>query len=47
MTSLESSLPVGLGDTLPDFELTDLDGNRWRNEDLTGRASVLFYFSSW
>jgi peroxiredoxin len=31
---------------LPDFQLVDLDGKQWTNEDLAGKRAVLHFFRS-
>jgi len=36
-----------IGEPLPDFVLPDLNGRMWHRDDLAGRPSVLFLFSSW
>lgn len=47
MNSFDCDAVVALGDPLPDIELADLGGKRWRMSDLKGLATVLFLFSSW
>jgi peroxiredoxin len=36
-----------VGDPIPDFELRDLDDRVWHRDELSGKPSVLFLFSSW
>jgi peroxiredoxin len=36
-----------VGDPMPDFALPDLDGRTWHRDELAGKPSVLFLFSSW
>jgi len=43
----DSDRRLHVGDRLSDFSLIDLAGRNWRLDDLLGRPSVLFLFSSW
>jgi peroxiredoxin len=36
-----------VGDAMPEFALSDLDGRTWHRDELAGKPSVLFLFSSW
>ena len=36
-----------VGDPLPDFALPDVEGRVWHRDELAGKPSVLFFFSSW
>jgi hypothetical protein len=36
-----------VGDPLPDFALSDLDGRAWTGAGLRGSPFVLFCFASW
>jgi peroxiredoxin len=38
---------VGIGDPLPDFSLSGLDGRIWTRAGLLGSPLVLFCFASW
>lgn len=37
---------VGVGEPVPTFDLTDLEGNIWRSEELRGQVLVLAYFAT-
>jgi len=41
------STSVGLGDSLPEFALPDLEGRVWSRADLLGSPTVLFCFATW
>ena len=36
-----------VGEQVPAFELTDLDGRVWTAADFSGQPTVLFCFASW
>ncbi len=36
-----------VGDPFPSFSLPDLEGRDWTRDDLLGKRTVLFGFSSW
>ena len=38
---------VQVGDPVPAFALTDLDGKTWSNEDLLGSVYILQFTASW
>jgi len=35
------------GDRMTGFELPDLAGRAWTQENFRGRLTILFFFSSW
>jgi hypothetical protein len=36
-----------VGEKIPYFELTDLEGRKWTPRDLDGRRAVVFCFATW
>lgn len=38
---------VAVGDAMPDFNLTDLDGKAWSRSDLIGSVYILQFTASW
>jgi peroxiredoxin len=40
-------LPADERTAAPAFELTDLDGRRWRMADLAGKPAVIYFFAPW
>jgi len=36
-----------VGEALPGFALSDLEGRRWSAEDLRGAPTVVFCFATW
>lgn len=38
---------IGVGSTLPEVTLRDLDGNAYPLSDLRGRRAMLFMWASW
>ena len=37
---------LDVGDPAPEFELWDLDGQKWTNDDIAGKVTILAYFAT-
>ena len=40
-------LPADQRTAAPDFDLLDLQGQRWSSRDLAGRPAVIYFFAPW